>query len=301
MHRFQHILVDLALDGQELDLMRWAAHLVEMAGAERVTVVHSWENEDIPASLKKKYPWLVQPGAELLAERAKEKVSQGLGTLQGIAEVRVLEGERLATVLRAARDIEADLIVTMRKPQTDGGENYAARLCRKAPCSVICVESGMSAHYERVLVPVDYSEHSMRALDFGCALARARNLEEVRVLRCFAIPYGQHRAMISREDFKAECEAYERERLDALVEGNAPSDVRLSGEVIESPVAALGIASYAKRNNFDVVVLGSRGRHAASAAFLGSTAETVLREAPTSILVSKPKGTGVNLLDSLLT
>jgi len=301
MKRFQHILVDLPLDGGDEKVLKWAEHLAELAGAARITVLHAWEAEEIPASVKAKYPWLVAPGEELLKERASKEVAETMSPAwRERVEVKLLNEARLPGVLRVARDAEVDLIVTMKAGATGDPSDFATRLARKAPCSVFFVHADGPVSYSSVLVPVDYSEHSVGALDFGCAAARARGLKEVRVLRCFSIPYGQHRAAVSEKDLRADYEAIEGERMDKFLAEHAPDDVAVKGEIVEVGDTAVGIAAYARKQGMDLTVMGSRGKHAVSALFLGSTAESILRGVGTSVLMIKPKGTGLGFLESLL-
>jgi len=301
MHRFRHLLVDLTLDGTEADLIHWAEHLASLGQARQVTFLHSWEVEDISPGLRAKYPWLVEPGLELLRDRAQQVVSEQFkASAEREVTVEILEGERLDRLVRYARDEDVDLIVTPRPTLRGEGENFVTRLARKAPCAVFCVSLDRAAEYASVLVPVDYSAHSERALDFGCALARAHQLGSISVLRCFGIPWGQHRTTLTREEFRADYEDFEQERLERYLAEHTPEDVQLRGEIVENPSVAFGIANFVRQKGVDVVVLGSRGKHAASAALLGSTAESVVREVPASVLVIKPKGTGLDLLESLL-
>lgn len=301
MLRFKHLLLDLALDGQDSALLHWAEHIAELSGSRQITVLHSWETNDIPARVKEKYPWLVAPGKEVLQEKMEKLIATELSEKwQGRVELNLVEGERIKTVLKKARDVSADLVITARCTREDTTEKHSARIARKSPCSVLCVEVSKPASYEDILVPVDFSEHSKHAFDFGCALARAAGIGEISILRSFGIPYGQHKATISREEFAAEYENFENEHLAKFIEEEKPVDVRIKPVVIESMVAAYGIANHAKSHGVDIIVLGSRGAHAVSALLLGSTTEEVINQVLCSILVIKPKGTGLSLLDSLL-
>ena len=45
------------------------------------------------------------------------------------------------------------------------------------------------------------------------------------------------------------------------------------------------ILEFAKKENFDLIVIGTRGRTGKSHAFLGSVAEKIVRESPVPVLV----------------
>ena len=301
MQRFKHLLLDLALDGQDEALLHWAEHIATLSQSQKITIIHSWETADIPTTVKEKYPWLVAPGKEVLKTKMEALIKSELSEQWwDRVDLKLLEGERIQTVLKVARAEEVDLVITARKTPNNEPDQYAARIARKSPCSVFCVETTKAANYTKVLVPVDFSEHSNRAYDFGAALARAAGISEVCVLRSYGIPYGQHKAMMSRDEFAADYKKFESERLETYILHQGPKDIYSQSIVVESPVPAYGIAKYVSAEGIDVVVLGSRGAHAVSALLLGSTTEAIINEVSCSILVIKPKGTGLSLLDSLL-
>jgi nucleotide-binding universal stress UspA family protein len=301
MNRFQELLLDLPLDGSEEGMVRWGEHLARLSGAQRLRLVHVWESLDIPKELKSKYPWLIQPGEDLLRERLTSVVDRCLSAeWREKTEIILKEGARLPEILRFARDEEVDLIVSDKIPEASDGGAYLTRLVRKAPCAVLGLDPQTPFDYTTILTPVDYSTHSSSAVDFAAALARARRVASITALRCFTVPSGFDRTGLPRDAFREEYRDFEEERMAQFLSTIPMGDVQLQMEVVEVADAALGIVSNASRIGAHFIVVGARGKHAASATFLGGTAETILREAKCSVLVIKPKGAGLGLLESLL-
>ena len=76
-------------------------------------------------------------------------------------------------LLRVAHD-ELDVVVVGRRlPSEQVGIGAAfSKLARKCPCSVLVVPSHARVHLSRMLVPVDFSEHSKLALEQAIDVAR---------------------------------------------------------------------------------------------------------------------------------
>lgn len=139
--------------------------------------------------------------------------------------------------------------------------------------------------YKRILVPVDGSEASTRALVAALQLAREGSgrvrllhaLDELAYLSGFEV--GGDLLGIAR-DYGA------RTLQDAMaVAGSAgvPADTKL----VESRGARLGdvVADEAREWEADLVVVGTHGRRGLGRVVLGSGAEQVIRQAPVPVLV----------------
>src|SRR5262249_9589317 len=99
--------------------------------------------------------------------------------------LRVVEGHPAEIILREAQRTKADLIVIGAQKRTgifDFGSTARAVL-QGAPTAV-WVQSSPVRRIERILAPVDLSEHSLRSLESACALARELHAR-VRTLHCF--------------------------------------------------------------------------------------------------------------------
>lgn len=137
--------------------------------------------------------------------------------------------------------------------------------------------------YKRILVPVDGSETSNRALVAALQMARDSG-GRVRLLHVI-----DELAYVTGFEYSGQVlEAATREGAkvldDALAIANAsgvPADTRLV-----SVAQRLGevVADEARQWEADLVVVGTHGRRGFSRAFLGSGAEQVLRLAPVPVL-----------------
>lgn len=137
----------------------------------------------------------------------------------------------------------------------------------------------------RVLVPVDFSKHAEHALLYGAALARRFNaelfllhvLQDVTLYQPDAVNISPPVIPPLEELSAAARQGLERLAAQQKLPGAVHCDVR-EGTPVEE------IIDYAKETNIDLVVIGTHGRGWLAHAFLGSTAEKVVRKAPCPVL-----------------
>jgi nucleotide-binding universal stress UspA family protein len=147
---------------------------------------------------------------------------------------------------------------------------------------------GTSMVFERILVPVDGSGVSGKALEFAIERAKLHNskitvafaVNRLSVATATAAPYAYVDATPMLEALEAEAEA---------VLGSAESAVRAAGVAstrvkLDGP-AGRAILTYARETNPDVIVMGTRGRRGFERLAIGSTAEEVVRASAVPVFV----------------
>jgi len=136
----------------------------------------------------------------------------------------------------------------------------------------------------RILVPVDFSEKSERALDYAIELAKKLGAS-VTLVHAYEIPvYGFVDAtVVATPDLAARLSDAAQKTLDALVASRRDRGVPLHG-VLRNGVAWEEIASVAKDTHADLIVIGTRGRRGLARALLGSVAESVIRTSDVPVL-----------------
>ncbi len=139
--------------------------------------------------------------------------------------------------------------------------------------------------FKRILVPVDGSDTSNKALVAALQLARnsGGRIRLVHSLDELAYLWGY--------EYRGDTVALAREHATKVL--NAAEDMAKSAgvpaeqQLLEVPGVRLGdtVASEARQWEADLIVVGTHGRRGISRAMLGSGAEQVIRAAPVPVLV----------------
>jgi len=137
--------------------------------------------------------------------------------------------------------------------------------------------------FERILVPTDFSEHSLNATRVALDIAQRYNGKITLVHAYdpgdFAFPDGYPAPATAREDMRREVQQHlAAAQVDAQLVDFAGVETR----VLEGPPAS-AICEHA-RGGFDLIVMGTHGRTGVARLLLGSVAEQVVRLAPCPVL-----------------
>jgi nucleotide-binding universal stress UspA family protein len=173
------------------------------------------------------------------------------------------------------------------------------RVVRTAPCPVLVVRnkedaaakvrsrSGRAApQFHKVLVPVDFSENSRLGIEYALRFAREFGADVVLFHSVFVTPFVLGDEYTAREvpTLIPLQQDYAEEEMDKLRQ-----EIRAKGKEVETEIA-LGspveqINNYVTKEDVDLIVTSTHGRSGLERLFIGSTAERIVRYAPSPVLV----------------
>ncbi|MBZ4659398.1 MAG: UspA domain protein [Desulfacinum sp.] len=144
---------------------------------------------------------------------------------------------------------------------------------------------------EKILVPVDFSEYSQKAVRYGVEIAKDRkaSLTLLHVINQRIID-AVHELSVKgyKGDFVEVMRKMVSER-EAELQQMVPQDWREGipelGFEIRKGRPSEEVIKYAKEHGMDLIVVGTHGRSALASALLGSVANTVVLRAPCPVLV----------------
>lgn len=289
------------------DLSRWAkraeAYACALASSWRatLTVVSVLE---FPPGMNPEYPVNRLYLGEMMKQATRELVDlKARAANRDIAvHTRIATGIPSEEVLAAAEAEDTDLIVVGTRGKT-GLEHVvlgstAERIIRTAPCPVLAVrmeskEGGEGVQHdpvsmERILVPIDFSDCSLDALEYAVVVAqRAKaSLRLVHVLEpvCYGLDFT-----LGHMAKRGQIREAMTERLSGLVSALTSAQVTADSQ-LRGGLPADSILDAAQTQPADLIVMGTHGRRGLSHAFCGSVAEAVLRKARCPVLtVRSPK------------
>lgn len=229
--------------------------------------------------------------------RAKEKTLESLAPVAKDAGLeieeclRVYPGHSAKVILQSAEELESDLILLGAQERRSAfrlGSTARAVLSR-AQVPVWCQTSPVKA-VGRILVPIDFSEHSRRALEVAHELASVWG-SSIRVLHCHSAPEFAYAGL--GESGTGPIFDLEQERRGAEEELNKwAKEFEWQGITNSSHFSeqetTQGILDGAKEA--DLIVMGTHGRTGLSRFLLGSMAYSTLLHAEVPVLtVPLPK------------
>jgi universal stress protein A len=139
-----------------------------------------------------------------------------------------------------------------------------------------------------IVVPTDFSDHSLRALAYAIGLAESF-AAEVKIVYVNE-PSLQVSDMawvgVDERSLKDERTREARRNMEHIVSNQIPAGVRATAEV-RSGDAVEEIIAYAREANADLIVMATHGRGGLSHILMGSTAEHVIRKALCPVLTLK--------------
>lgn len=148
----------------------------------------------------------------------------------------------------------------------------------------------MAEPFTHILVPVDFSVHSEKAVDYATTLAQ-RFGGTAELLHVVEDPFvsGAWSADAFTPDIPELMDdliADARVRMDTLKTAAAKVGVTFTTKVATGKPSRV-IIDHAKAGAFDLIVMGTHGHTGLSHVFLGSVAERVVRAAPCPVLTMR--------------
>ena len=291
------------------DFSRWARRAEDYACA----LACSWKATltvlsvaEFPPGLNPDYTVNQQYLADLLKNASSQLVDlKSRAERRGIAiTTRVATGIPSEEVITVARAEDSDLIVVGTRGKTGLAHvllgSTAERVIRGAPCPVLTVrmepadtkqEEGALSRpitLERILVPVDFSDCSLDALEYAVVVAQQSKASLMLLHVLEPVSYGLDFTLSHIRTREQVRESWTK-RLEELASSHQHSHVPVESR-LRGGLPADSILDSAQTLPCDLIVMGTHGRRGFSHALSGSVAEAVLRKALCPVLtVRSPK------------
>jgi nucleotide-binding universal stress UspA family protein len=287
MLKIEKVLFPTDLSRTSLNAVPMAAHLAKIHGADlhmlHVHILHSLINTDDDPPF---------PGEEEARQILEESVPEFSWSRVYHHVSRDIAAA--PSILGFAREYDVDLIVMashgrrgLRRMLLGSVAEEVVRLAER-PVMVIRDTETVTAEkgFERVLVPVDFSNHAENALQVGAELAATFNarLDILHVLERPQYSEMQYPQPINEADLRA----YAEDRMEALLK-TCDTAVQCRHRIV-SGYAADEIVAATDRVEGTLVVMPSHGLSGMERLLLGSVTERVLRRAQSPVLVLRALG-----------
>lgn len=189
-------------------------------------------------------------------------------------------GKPLEVILKKEAELEADLLVVGKKANEHAQGILMRNLVRKAKDAILVVPEKAPATMNKILVPIDFSDNSARALEAAVSLAKEAGNVEIVVLNVYNLPeVSSYRLSKPRGEFKEMVEENITEAFAKFVHKHAAGyQTHVSMKVQEhlKPSVSGYILDHAAAEKADFLVMGAKGHSLLDRLLLGSVTEKIL-------------------------
>ncbi|RCL28449.1 universal stress protein [Pseudomonas sp. AFG_SD02_1510_Pfu_092] len=205
------------------------------------------------------------------------------------AGVQVAHGAVVAEITRVVQDKGSNLLVCGAKGQSVARRlllgSTVHKLLNRMPCPLLVVKQAPRDAYRTVLVPVDFSASSLRAIERAKAVAPQA---EIVLLHVYEAPFesSMRFAHIDRDTLTHYRNVIRKDavqQLAALAEAAGLADAR---QIIVHGDPGWRIAEQEQVLECDLIVVGKQGESAFEELLIGSVTKHVLNECQCDVLVS---------------
>ncbi len=265
----------------------------------KLLFVHVPEDLDLPHIKFSKAGFSEKKVLSALENSLKNKISSEFGELN--FDLIVMEGHPVHDLVEIVRKENIDLVIVSSHDDNEGGLNNG-RFVRHSPCSVLILNRASKLKFDRVLVPVDCSDHSDLVLEKILLSEPLKKGSEVHFLNVYPRPTAFYETGMNFEDFARIAEQNAREEVDVFLQSGDLKVLNYKAEVVmdQGHNVAKTILDSAHKQGSDLVIIGSKGKTGVATLLLGSVTEKLLdlsEDVP--ILVIKDPAQEIKFLDAI--
>lgn len=278
----------VACDGSEhaQKALGWARELARSVPEPVLHLVHAYH---VPVPISEGMALEYARTLQEVREEGQELLDRMAASLEGVSvRTHLRQGAAAPAVLSVAHEVGADLIAMGSRGLGRAASLFlgsvSTEVVHHARVPVLVARHDQARSLRRVLVGVDGSAHSARALAFAVRWAPEAEITALHVLHLAP----EARALFEQTDLSFDV-ALDRTARDVV--SRTAELARVPADRVR-PLAATGsaaeqlLAEY-RTGGYDLAVVGSRGLGLLGELFLGSVSERLLRLAPGPVVVVK--------------
>lgn len=231
-----------------------------------------------------------------LVERTQNELKQVSTRLRegyGVRSTGAVRFGRPATeIIATADEMQADLTVIGAHGGSFFGDLFvgsdADKLVRMTARPLLVVKAEPEHPYRRVLIPVDFSEDSMRAAETALEIAPGAHMT---FLHAFQVWFErQMREASVSEDvingYRVKAAEDARRELNRFIDELKPASSQRVSRAIEFGSPTWVISNYAKTMRPDLIVMGKHGQSRFEELLLGSVTRSTMEQTSCDVLVA---------------
>lgn len=303
MYQLKKVLVCLDLSEIDEHLIEYASMMCPVVQAESIDFIHVARALDIPSEIRERFPGLLPSGNETLMKRINSSIETGLDKCVNVdTHIALVEGNPTQKIAEYVKENDIDLAVVGRKLELTGKGIIPQKLVHLVPCNVLFVPEKNPLQISKLMVPIDFSEQSARALEQALDIARSKDLE-VLFQNVYIVPTGYSHIGKSYEEFAEIMKQHATKDCEKFIKNFDLDGVRTSCiyTLDNDKKPADKIYAVALKEEVSMIVVGAKGKTSAATILLGSVTEQLANyDSEIPLFVVKDKKEGLSFLKALL-
>lgn len=284
MNHFDRTMVALDLSTMDENLICYVARIAEALQIKKIYFLHAIPDFTMPRNADVEFQKLFapeQPVDERVHQRIEEEVRKIFDGKADVEQsIEVVEGKPYDRLLHWAEIKDIDLLVVGHKKKSEGSGITPKRVARRSPCNLLFVPPENLGEIRRILVPVDFSDNSGRALQTALAMKEQSPGIAVQCIYVVDLPPADYyirpfdNTGFQRLLLESAGEAY-REFLSE----NKVDPARLEEAAFvpnEYSNIAAHIEEYARQRETDLIIMGAKGHSGLENFIFGSITEKLV-------------------------
>jgi len=234
-------------------------------------------------------------GSGILNTMRRRVAESGIDQQTINVQYDLLDGNPLEALLDEAEDLNADLLVIGQQTQEDKHGILARNLIRQTSSNALIIPDRARWRMRRIMVPIDFSEHSVEALYAAMCLSQQMEEDiEVIAVNIYELPnLSVYKIQKTREELDEMLREDRQLAFDAFLKEQLGDEADKVQRVLirkETPGIAHYLFEYADQHQIDFVVMGAQGHSGVERMFLGSVTEKFmsLNEYLPTLIVKTP-------------
>ncbi len=246
------------------------------------------------------------PSGTALADKKRKLEDDAIDKIKAMIPVETMEkgsivplvrfGKPFLETMQVVKENNVDLLVigTHGRAGVDRVMlgSVAERIVRKAGCPVMVIKGIKYTGFKRIIVPIDFSDCSRKALEYAIATARAHN-SRLTILHVYEKSFVEPYVNAANSEEKADEIMKEIERVNETKYDEFLKTVDLNGveyeKLLKKGIAETDIVEIAMEQQANLIVMGTHGRSGIKHILIGNTAEEVVRTVHCDIIIVKPE------------
>ncbi len=298
MTNFKKIMIPIDFTSMDKKILQYGSFIAKLLKAEKIYFVHVSPFVMYPLYFEPYFFDNLDRIKEEAVKRLKKVVRKDFTSTNIKIEFKALEGSTVPELLYYSRQQKIDLIIMGRKKSSG---LTSERVVRNANCSVLLVTEHTAPKIKNVILPVDFSRHSVLSLKFAEELSGLIKNLQIYAHNIFYRPTYPFAVGYPERFYSPKLKNEIKREMDLFIKKNYHKrnlEKILSFDEVDNLIKEM--LKITKEKKGDLIIIGSRGKTKAASMILGSTAEQLIKkDSKTPILIIKKKNENLGLMKLL--